>query len=43
MPVVIRKGTSIAIEKKDQSVLNHIDGLVKEEERLYGLSELDKD
>jgi hypothetical protein len=25
---------------KDQSVLNHIDGLVKEEERLYGQSTL---
>jgi hypothetical protein len=27
-------------ENKDQSVLNHIDRLVKEEEQLYGQSEL---
>jgi hypothetical protein len=34
----------MAIEKKeDQSVLNHIDSLVKEEERLYGCSELTDD
>ena len=34
----------MAIEKKeDQSVLNHIDSLVKEEERLYGRSELTDD
>ena len=26
----------MANEKKDQSVLSHIDQLVKEEERLYG-------
>jgi hypothetical protein len=38
-----QKGTSMAIEKKDQSVLNHIDSLVKEEERLYGRSELTDD
>lgn len=33
----------MAIEEKDQSVLNHIDGLVKEEERWYGRSELTDD
>jgi len=34
----------MAIEKKeDQSVLNRIDSLVKEEERLYGRSELTDD
>jgi len=33
----------MAIEKKDHSVLNHIDSLVKEEERLYGRSELTGD
>jgi len=33
----------MAIEKKDQSVLDHIDQLVKEEERLYGQSELTED
>jgi len=34
----------MAIDKKeDQSVLNHIDSLVKEEERLYGRSELADD
>jgi hypothetical protein len=33
----------MAIEKKDQSVLNHIDNLVKEEELLYGRSELTDD
>jgi len=33
----------MAIEKKDQSVLSHIDGLVKEEERLYGQNELTDD
>jgi Protein of unknown function (DUF2630) len=33
----------MAIERKDRSVLNHIDGLVKEEERLYGRSELTDD
>jgi Protein of unknown function (DUF2630) len=33
----------MAIEKKDLSVLNHIDGLVQEEERLYGQSELTAD
>jgi hypothetical protein len=31
------------IESKDQSVLSHIDRLVKEEERLYGESELGDD
>jgi hypothetical protein len=30
----------MATESKDQSVLNHIDRLVKEEEQLYGQSEL---
>jgi hypothetical protein len=30
----------MATEDKDQSVLNHIDHLVKEEERLYAQSEL---
>jgi hypothetical protein len=30
----------MAIEDKDKSVLNHIDRLVKEEEGLYGRSEL---
>jgi hypothetical protein len=30
-------------EDKDKSVLNHIDRLVKEEERLYGRSELTND
>jgi Protein of unknown function (DUF2630) len=29
------KGLSMAKEEKDQSVLNHIDQLVKEEEQLY--------
>jgi len=38
-----QKGTCMAIEKKDQFVLNHIDSLVKEEERLYGRSELTGD
>lgn len=33
----------MAVEKKDQSVLNHIDQLVKEEERLYGQNELSDD
>ena len=33
----------MATEDKDQSVLNHIDRLVKEEERLYGRSELADD
>jgi hypothetical protein len=33
----------MAVEKKDQSVLNHIDHLVKEEERLYGQNELSDD
>lgn len=33
----------MATEDKDQSVLNHIDRLVKEEERLYGRSELTDD
>ena len=30
----------MATEDKDKSVLNHIDRLVKEEEKLYGRSEL---
>ena len=30
----------MAIENKDQSVLSHIDRLVKEEEHLYGQAEL---
>ncbi len=30
----------MAVENKDQSVLGHIDRLVKEEEQLYGQSEL---
>ena len=30
----------MATESKDQSILNHIDRLVKEEEQLYGQSEL---
>ena len=30
----------MAIDNKDQSVLKHIDRLVKEEEHLYGQSEL---
>jgi len=33
----------MAMEKKDRSVLNQIDGLIKEEERLYGQSELTHD
>jgi hypothetical protein len=33
----------MAVEKKDQSVLNHIDKLVKEEEGLYGQNELSDD
>jgi uncharacterized protein DUF2630 len=33
----------MAIEKKDQSVLNHIDSLVKEEERLFGRELTDDD
>ena len=33
----------MATEDKDQSVLNHIDHLVKEEERLYAQSELTGD
>jgi hypothetical protein len=33
----------MAAGKKDQSVLNHIDQLVKEEERLYGQNELTED
>jgi hypothetical protein len=33
----------MAIEDKDKSVLNHIDRLVKEEEGLYGRSELTND
>ena len=30
----------MALESKDQSVLSHIDRLMKEEEQLYGQSEL---
>jgi hypothetical protein len=33
----------MATEDKDKSVLNHIDRLVKEEERLYGGNELTND
>ena len=33
----------MATEDKDQSVLNHINGLVKEEERLYGQNALTED
>jgi Protein of unknown function (DUF2630) len=33
----------MAIENKDQSVLNHINRLVKEEEHLYGKGELTDD
>ena len=33
----------MATEDKDQSVLNHINQLVKEEERLYGRSEITAD
>jgi hypothetical protein len=33
----------MAIEDKDQSVLNHINRLVREEERLYGKKELTDD
>ena len=33
----------MATEDKDQSVLNHIDRLVKEEEQLYAQSELKAD
>jgi hypothetical protein len=33
----------MTIENKDQSVLSHIDGLVKEEELLYGQSKLADD
>jgi hypothetical protein len=33
----------MATEDKDKPVLNHIDRLVKEEERLYGRSELTND
>jgi hypothetical protein len=33
----------MAIENKDQSVLNHINRLVKEEEHLYGKGELTGD
>jgi len=33
----------MAIEKEEQSVLNHINRLVKEEEQLYGKSELTGD
>jgi hypothetical protein len=34
---------SMAKENKEQSVLNHIDQLVKEEERLYAKGKLDID
>jgi Protein of unknown function (DUF2630) len=33
----------MASEKNDQTVLHHIDGLVQEEERLYGKGELTGD
>jgi hypothetical protein len=33
----------MATEDKDESVLNHIDRLVNEEERIYGRSELTND
>ena len=33
----------MATEDKDKSVLNHIDRLMKEEEKLYGRSELTND
>ncbi|MGB7435600.1 MAG: DUF2630 family protein [Candidatus Acidiferrum sp.] len=33
----------MASESKEQQVLNHIDGLVKEEERLYAKGELTDD
>ena len=33
----------MGVEKKDQSVLHHIDKLVKEEEDLYGQNELSDD
>jgi len=33
----------MAFEQTDQSVLRHTDGLVKEDERLYGRSELTDD
>jgi|SRR3981081_377355 hypothetical protein len=36
----ISEETSMAKENKDKSVLNHIDQLVKEEERLYGKGQL---
>jgi hypothetical protein len=34
------KETHMAVEKKDESVLGHINQLVKEEERLYAQTEL---
>ena len=37
------KGSYMATEDKDQTVLNHIDRLVKEEERLYARNELTDD
>jgi len=40
---VREKETSMANESKDQPVLGHIDGLVKEEERLYAKGELADD
>jgi hypothetical protein len=39
----VTKAISMANEEKDQSVLSHIDQLVKEEERLYGKSGLTDD
>jgi hypothetical protein len=36
----VAPGGIMATDNKDQSVLNHIDQLVKEEEQLYGQSEL---
>ena len=40
MPNTVRKGTSMPLDDKDQSVLSHIDQLVKEEEVLYAKGEL---
>jgi len=37
------KETYVATEKNDQSVLSHIDRLVKEEEHFYGKGELSAD
>jgi hypothetical protein len=40
---VSQKESSMLDESKDQPVLGHIDGLVKEEERLYAKGELTDD